>query len=161
MNKARLLIPCVIIAVTFLISCNNTDKPQPAGTSPFDMAAARKEVDAANKQLSTSLANGDSATAADVYAADAEFMGPNAPAVKDRKNIAAQFGGMIHSGATKLDVVTVDLWGGEELLGEEGTYTLATKDGHQLDKGKYIVLWKKEAGKWKVFRDCLNSDLPK
>jgi ketosteroid isomerase-like protein len=34
------------------------------------------------------------------------------------------------------------------------------KDGKQIDKGKYIVLWKKEDGKWKLFRDCYNSDLP-
>jgi len=43
---------------------------------------------------------------------------------------------------------------------EEGEYTFMGEDGEQLDKGKYIVLWKMEDGKWKLFRDCYNSDLP-
>jgi ketosteroid isomerase-like protein len=43
---------------------------------------------------------------------------------------------------------------------EEGVYEIKTKDGKQLDKGKYIVLWKKEDGKWKLHRDISNSDLP-
>jgi ketosteroid isomerase-like protein len=30
----------------------------------------------------------------------------------------------------------------------------------RLCKGKYIVLWKKENGKWKLHRDISNSDLP-
>ena len=28
------------------------------------------------------------------------------------------------------------------------------------DKGKYIVIWKKEDGKWKIHRDLSNTDLP-
>lgn len=47
----------------------------------------------------------------------------------------------------------VNLISGSKLL-------ILDKDGKQLDKGKYIVLWKKEEGKWKLFRDCYNSDLP-
>jgi ketosteroid isomerase-like protein len=34
------------------------------------------------------------------------------------------------------------------------------KDGTIADKGKYIVVWKKEDGKWKLHRDLSNSDLP-
>jgi len=29
-----------------------------------------------------------------------------------------------------------------------------------LDKGKYIVIWKKVDGEWKYYRDIFNSDLP-
>ncbi len=29
-----------------------------------------------------------------------------------------------------------------------------------VDKGKYIVVWKKENGDWKVWRDIWNSDNP-
>ena len=46
------------------------------------------------------------------------------------------------------------------MLAEEGLFTFADKGGTPLDKGKYIVLWKKVGGKWKLFRDCYNSDLP-
>ena len=43
---------------------------------------------------------------------------------------------------------------------EEGLFEIKTKDDVQIDKGKYIVLWKKEDGKWKLHRDLSNSDLP-
>jgi ketosteroid isomerase-like protein len=46
------------------------------------------------------------------------------------------------------------------MLTEEGEVTLETKEGKQIDKGKYIALWKKEDDKWKLFRDCYSSDLP-
>ena len=46
------------------------------------------------------------------------------------------------------------------MLAEEGIFTFADKGGTALDKGKYIVLWKKEDGKWKLFGDCYNFDLP-
>ncbi len=39
-------------------------------------------------------------------------------------------------------------------------FTFSDKDEKELEKGKYIVLWKKEEGKWKLFRDCYNSDMP-
>jgi ketosteroid isomerase-like protein len=55
---------------------------------------------------------------------------------------------------------TTDLWGYDDLLTEVGTYTLTSKDGKEVDKGKYIDLWKMEDGKWKLHRDIFNSDLP-
>jgi ketosteroid isomerase-like protein len=41
-----------------------------------------------------------------------------------------------------------------------GLFEVSSKDGNQLDKGKYLVLWKKENGKWKLHRDISNIDLP-
>ena len=29
-----------------------------------------------------------------------------------------------------------------------------------LDEGKYIVIWKREAGQWKLHRDILNRSMP-
>ena len=54
----------------------------------------------------------------------------------------------------------MDVWGTADLLTEEGEVTMFTKDGQQIDKGKYLVVWKKEDGKWKLFRDMFNSNLP-
>ena len=86
-------------------------------------------------------------------------MGPNGPAVSGREHIQTVQKAFIDSGAT-LELTLIDIWGEETMLAEEGTWILSTKDVQQLDKGKYIVLWKKEGGKWKIFRDCFNSDSP-
>jgi hypothetical protein len=29
-----------------------------------------------------------------------------------------------------------------------------------LDQGKYIVIWKREKGQWKLHRDIFNSSVP-
>jgi len=41
-----------------------------------------------------------------------------------------------------------------------GTFTLKGKGGQELDAGKYIVIWKREDGQWKLHRDIFNSSLP-
>jgi hypothetical protein len=75
-------------------------------------------------------------------------------------NIQTHYSLVMNAGANKLGLTTIGLWGDEKMLAEEGEYTFIDKDDKPLDKGKYIVLWKMEDGKWKLFRDCYNSDLP-
>ncbi|GAC1302831.1 MAG: hypothetical protein NVSMB24_08010 [Mucilaginibacter sp.] len=115
---------------------------------------------AVNLNLTESLAKGDSVGIANCYTTDAKFMAPDRPAIVGRQNIQSTFAAFIKAGAAKLDLNMLNLWGNADVLAEEGTFTLSTKDGHRIDKGKYIVLWKKEDGKWKIARDCSNSDLP-
>ncbi|HET7115741.1 MAG TPA: hypothetical protein VFI29_04595, partial [Hanamia sp.] len=55
---------------------------------------------------------------------------------------------------------TIKVWGDSSILAEEGTYRISGKNKNLLDKGKYIVLWKQEAGNWKMYRDIWTSDLP-
>ena len=33
-------------------------------------------------------------------------------------------------------------------------------DGKVMDEGKSLEIYKMEDGKWKILRDCFNSDLP-
>ena len=39
--------------------------------------------------------------------------------------------------------------------------TLLGENRQVLDESKYIVVWKKEDGEWKLHRDIFNSNLPK
>jgi ketosteroid isomerase-like protein len=128
--------------------------------TPFDLANAKNEIQTENQNFSNLLSKGDSVGLANCYASDAKLMGPNGPAVMGRQNIQTVFASYIKAGVTKADLKAIDVWGTDELLTEEGELTIATKDGAQVDKGKYVVVWKKEEGKWKIFRDIFNSDLP-
>lgn len=65
----------------------------------------------------------------------------------------------MNSGITSANLKTIEVWGMENLITEEGESTLFVGDA-QVYKGKYIVLWKKVDGEWKLFRDIFNSDLP-
>ncbi|MEB8346819.1 hypothetical protein OO010_12225, partial [Flavobacteriaceae bacterium KMM 6898] len=82
-----------------------------------------------------------------------------APAVTGRKNIQSALSGIMNSGVTNINLTTIDVWGMENLITEEGEISLLVEDA-EVYKGKYIVLWKKVDGKWKLFRDIFNSNLP-
>src|SRR3972149_1639971 len=103
---------------------------------------------------------GDSVGLADMFTIDGKSMEPNEPAFIGRSQIQTHYSIVMKAGANKLGLITTGLWGDENMLAEEGEFTFIGKDDKLLDKGKYIVLWKKEDGKWKLFRDCYNSDLP-
>ncbi len=162
-KKITLLAVAVLAAGAALTGCNTgSTKTSDSAAAPaaFDTVAARKAVDSVNQQVMDGIVKGDAMAVANCYSTDASFMGANGPAITGRKNIEAAMVDFMKSGVGKLTIHALNLWNSENGLAEEGTYTIDTKDGKQIDKGKYIVLWKKEDGKWKIFRDCGNSDLP-
>lgn len=126
----------------------------------FDKATVKGEIEAANSEFMALVSKGDSVGLANYYAVDAKLMGPNERAMTGREAIQTGMAGIINAGIAKADLKLIDVWGAGEVVAEEGELTLFDKAGTQLDKGKYIVLWKKEDGKWKLFRDLFNSDLP-
>lgn len=139
---------------TSLFACKSETK------APFDLANAKKEIEAANQEVSNFIAKGDSVGLASCYGTDGALLLNNMPAVKGQANLVKAWGGFINSGIGAIELNTTEVWGDENYITEDGTYVLKAKDGTQLDKGKYLVLWKKENGKWKFHRDISNSDLP-
>ena len=162
MKKFSFLIVAGFFSLPLLFSCNNSAKTtSPESKQELDLTTAKGEIEEANRNFMDVLSKGDSVALADCYATDAKFMAPNSPAVEGRKNIQSVLAaGIINAGVASVDLTTVNVWGNEAMLAEEGALIMTGKGGKELDKGKYIVLWKKEDGKWKLFRDCFNSDLP-
>lgn len=105
------------------------------------------------------VAKGDSVGLANSYTTDAKFMSTGAPAVAGRVNIQHAMSDIVKSGITKVDLRLKEVFGTEDLIAEEGELTLYVKN-EAVAEEKYIVLWKKEDGKWKLFRDIFNSNLP-
>ena len=159
-NRITTFIQPTVMTLILLFCATSCNTPKGEDKTTFDLATAKKEIEEANRNFMDILSKGDSVGLANCFTTDAKFMGPNSPAVSGRTNIQSVVASIINSGATKLDLRLTEVWGTEELVAEEGEFTLATKENTQLDKGKYIVLWKKEDGKWKLFRDFFNSDLP-
>lgn len=144
-----------------LAACTQTETPKPvAAIKTFDMEAARSEIDEANREFIDLFNRSDSIGLAYMFTTDGKSMEPNEPSFNGRRAIQTHYSIVMRGGANKLGLVTTGLWGDEKMLAEEGEFTFMDKTDKQIDKGKYIVLWKKEEGKWKLFRDCYNSDLP-
>ena len=54
-----------------------------------------------------------------------------------------------------MDVVEIEVFG--KTANELGTYTVAARDGKQVDIGSYVVIWKKTNDGWKLHWDIFNS----
>jgi len=132
-----------------------------AQTKPvFNAEAAKKEIAAANLAFETAISKMDSIGISNLYATDAKWMNPNAPSVEGRAAIVGSVGTIMRAGIGSAKLNTTEVWGDENFVTEEGVYLLNAKDGSQIDKGKYLVLWKRVDGKLMFYRDIFNSDLP-
>ena len=138
------IILTALVAITLFACKQNTETK-----SEFDLVNAKKEIEAANQNVKELLAKGDSIGFANLYTEDAKFMENNLPSLVGRSKIQSFWTKLIN-----------EVWGDEKYITEEGLYDFKSKDGAALGNGKYIVLWKKEAGKWKLHRDISNSNLP-
>ena len=93
------------------------------------------------------------------YAEDAIILYPNSDAVKGRDAIKAAFSTL----GTDLNVTPtiLDINGKEDLAYVYGTVKMETNAGVELDHGKYMEIWKKQAdGKWQVIYDIFNTSVP-
>ena len=59
--------------------------------------------------------------------------------------------------AAKLTATEVEAHG--DTAHEVGTYQMFASDGKVVETGKYVVVWKREGGQWKLHRDIWNSDM--
>jgi uncharacterized protein (TIGR02246 family) len=161
----QLLTTLAFFSITSLVFVACSDKEEADKNDDikptFDIAGAKKAIDSTNAKFGEYVSKGDSVGVASLYTSDAKLMGPNMPTASGRSSIQSTFGGMFAAyGKIGINLSAAEVFGTEDMVSEVGTYTMTDKDGKEVEKGKYIVLWKMEDGKWKLFRDCWNSDAP-
>jgi ketosteroid isomerase-like protein len=149
-----------LLLVSSITGCSNQTEEvtEAIAESTFSLETAKTEIVAANKEFITFFSASDSVGVASLYSQDAKFMMNGAPAISGRKNIQSVISGIMNSGISSVNLITIDVWGTENLITEEGELSLFAGDV-EVDQGKYIILWKKEDGKWNLFRDIFNSNL--
>ena len=158
----HLKIPSFIIAsfVLLLLSCKDSSKEKDTEqtVATFNLDSAKKSIDDQNAAFQKAFETSDSAGLANLFTSDGKMMMPGSPSVVGRPAIAATVA-MFMKMNMKRQAKTIDVWGNDDLLAEEGTASLFDQKGTELDHAKYLVIWKKEDGQWKIFRDMWNTDL--
>ncbi|HXY41983.1 MAG TPA: SgcJ/EcaC family oxidoreductase [Vicinamibacteria bacterium] len=127
----------------------------PAATE--DVGAA---ISAANKRFSEAVAKGDADAVAALYTRTARALPPNGEPVQGREAILKMWQGMLSTGIRDAVLTSTEAAAMGDTAWEEGTYVVKTPDGQVADRGKYVVVWKKEDGGWKLHRDIWNSNQP-
>jgi uncharacterized protein (TIGR02246 family) len=126
----------------------------PLGASAGDSPLAGK-----SKLWEDAVAKGDANAVAAMYAEDGELMPPNMPRQKGRKAIADLMGGMIAQGM-RIKLTDVDTAFCDDLGYKSGDYSVLDKDGKEVDRGKWVEVWRKVKDEWLLTHDIWNSDLP-
>ena len=121
---------------------------------------AKKAIDAANKTWGAAIAAGNAAGVAALYTDDALVMPPNGEAVSGRPAIEKAFQGMIASGVKQATLTAKEVEAHGDTATEVGAYSIMDGAGKEIDRGKYIVVWKRVQGQWKLHRDIWNSNVP-
>jgi uncharacterized protein (TIGR02246 family) len=116
-------------------------------------------IESANRKWEAAVIRGDGPGVATLYTADAELLPYQSDFVSGRDAIGKFWQGAINSGIKGVSLTTVEVEGHGNTAHEVGTYELRGADGKPLDHGKYIVIWKKVAGSWKLHRDIWTSSV--
>jgi uncharacterized protein (TIGR02246 family) len=103
--------------------------------------------------------SGRVADVAACYTEDAQFLVPGQEPFAGRAAIAAVLGGLRGDG-NRLTLETLEVEAGGDFAWEVGRYSVATPNGAEADRGKYVVVWKRAGGEWRLHRDIINSSLP-
>ena len=120
----------------------------------------RRAIEAANEQFMDAFRRGDAAALAGLYSEQGQAFPPNSDIAQSRQAIQAVWQAAMDAGirGARLDTLEVD--SRDDTAYEVGKYTLLGEASQTLDTGKYIVIWKREAGQWKLHRDIWNSSKP-
>ncbi len=126
-------------------------------THSTDIHAA---IVAADETFVSTFNRGDAAGVAALYTENGQFLPPNSDVVTGKQAIQATFQGLMDMGIKTVKLETLEVEGYGDTASEVGRYTLEGEDGQVLDQGKFIVIWKQEAGQWKLHRDMINTSMP-
>jgi uncharacterized protein (TIGR02246 family) len=124
---------------------------------------ARKAIAAANLKFGEAVRQGNAAAVGALYAEDAILLPPGSEMITGRVGIQEFWQGGLKMGIKDAVLTSVDVTAYGNTAVEIGTYALKIQPEGQAaveDHGKYVVIWKKAEGAWKLSVDIWNSSLP-
>jgi uncharacterized protein (TIGR02246 family) len=123
--------------------------------------ALKDEIQAAQDRLAEAVSARDADRAAALYTDEARLIPQGAPACTDRSAIAAFFAGAFENGIAAARFITDEVDGDDAQATEIGRYELyAVPPGSErilAANGRYLVVWRKVGGEWRMHRDMFNT----
>ncbi len=147
---------CSLFLITILISiaCQQQTTDTKPVIEEFDMQKAKSFIDSINTKFSEQTKLGDSIALASHYSSDAAILLPNSEPIRG-KEILSAWGSMLRAGSVDITFQTIDLAVSNDFLIETGYITTKGSE-NSINKSKYLVVWKKQNGEWKLYRDMVN-----
>lgn len=125
-----------------------------------DESGARPAIDAANAETARLVAEGDGAAVGRQYTADGELLPAHSGPVRGPEAIGRLFQASIDGGLRSLTLTADQVESHGDTAIEYGRYAAADADGGLLDRGKYVVVWRRGADGWRRRADISTTNLP-
>jgi len=120
--------------------------------------AQKAQIEAVNAKWMELFNKGDFAGIAELYSVDAIAFPPGSAMVRGKAAIGAMWKGLAEQ-AGNPKVITLEVKRlGPAAAREIGTFSLTTKGASPKEiSGKYLVLWERVRGQWKLAADIWND----
>ena len=115
----------------------------------------REAIDQGNQAFVKAFLAGDARAISELYTGDAKVIAPGSAIASGRAAIEAHWAGAIASGIKDLRIQTAAVESDGALAVEDGAVRLTDKDGNET-VSRYVVVWKREDGRWRLHRDIFN-----
>jgi ketosteroid isomerase-like protein len=125
-----------------------------------EIETLKSDLEAVNGRFVDAFARRDVAALGALYATDAQAYPPGLAPVAGRAAIQDMWKGFLAMPVGRLELRTIEVDGNGQSAWEDGRYTILGTNGSTMDDGKYVVIWKRAADGWKLYRDIWSSNTP-
>ncbi len=144
------------LAVVALVACQGT-RPDAGTEMAIDSAAEAAAIMALERQWSQKFQEKDLEWIVNLHATDARQMPPDAEPVVGHEALRAQWQAMFELDAS-WEPTEAHVSSSGDMAYDFGTATINTPDGPI--PAKYLVVWVREGGEWKIAVDMFSNNVP-
>ena len=131
----------------------------PAGSdAPFNLEATRELIAQQNERFTRAHLAGDIATIDAMFALDARVFPPGAATVTGAQALHDFTVDYIKAGLTEFREESTRCYGNDTHVVDEGTYVVTYGPDHVTERGKYLNVWTRVNGSWKITSNMWNTD---
>ena len=155
MKKLSINLSCIILLMitSFTVSAKALEINKP------DTAKIKAALHQVNLLYGQAFVKGDSSLFMNCYTPDACLLPANSPALCGVQGQLGFYRFAYKAGVRNIVFTTLNLYGATELyVTEEGSFEMFGANNISFGKGKYLVVWKKTADGWRMYRDMFSSN---
>ena len=154
---ARLVLPAFVLAALACGGGAKSTDTASAAAPAVDVAKEEQAIRALDARLLEALQRGDTVAIADFYAESGLLMVPGSPPLRGPNGVRRGWRLIAGAGGKPYFTPTiVNVASGGDMAYEVGTYSVT--GGRGAGKGKYVAVWRKYDGAWKIVADARSTD---
>lgn len=121
------------------------------------MATTSTGLDGRLEGVARTLTSDDAERLGDLYTREARLMPPDSEILTGRDAAVEFWMAIGEQGVDRIDIESVDVERDGETANRVGRAALFDGSGSQIDRAKFVEVWRREEGEWRIHRDIWNG----